>query len=229
MTHSNASRSSHTNEFSAYLVQSLPDVPFAVNEMYSGNLPIKAGDTSRQLFFVFQPTVGTPVKELTIWFNGGPGCSSLEGFFQENGLFVWREGNTKPAVNKQSWVNQTNMLWIEQPIGVGYSIGTPTATTEEGISQDIIGFLTNFMNLFGISGYKTFVTGESYAGRYVPYVSSAILDQPDKTKFSLGGAIIYDGCIGAFTSTQENVSCWPTRLSGLNVLTNDCRFQRTPS
>lgn len=42
------------------------------------------------MFFIFQPTINEPVDEITIWFNGGPGCSSLEGFFQENGNFLFQ-------------------------------------------------------------------------------------------------------------------------------------------
>jgi carboxypeptidase D len=95
---------------SAFQVKSLPDVPFDLGEMYSGNMPIKTGDKSRELFFVFQPTIGVPTDEITIWMNGGPGCSSLEGFFQENGRYVWREGEN-PSINQNSWVNLTNMLW----------------------------------------------------------------------------------------------------------------------
>jgi carboxypeptidase D len=91
-------------------VKSLPDVPFDLGEIYSGNIPIKAGDKSKELFFVFQPTINAPVDEITIWMNGGPGCSSLEGFFQENGRYVWREGED-PSINQNSWVNLTNMLW----------------------------------------------------------------------------------------------------------------------
>jgi carboxypeptidase D len=95
---------------SPFQVKSLPDVPFDVGEMYSGNIPIKTGDKSRELFFVFQPTIGAPVDEITVWMNGGPGCSSLEGFFQENGRYVWREGEN-PSINQNSWVNLTNVLW----------------------------------------------------------------------------------------------------------------------
>ena len=69
------------------------------------------GNDSRSLFFVFQPTVGEQVDEVTIWLNGGPGCSSLEGFIQENGRFLWQYGLPSPLDNPYSWVNLTNMLW----------------------------------------------------------------------------------------------------------------------
>jgi carboxypeptidase D len=68
-------------------------------------------DMSRQLFFVFQPTIGKPVDEITVWLNGGPGCSSLKGFFQENGPVQWLPGTYAPVVNPYSWANLTNMLW----------------------------------------------------------------------------------------------------------------------
>ena len=72
-----------------YQVTALPNVSYDIGEMYSGNVPIDDSDPSRALFFVFEPTVGDAVDEVTIWLNGGPGCSSLEGFIQENGRFTW--------------------------------------------------------------------------------------------------------------------------------------------
>lgn len=72
-----------TNKTEPYRVGSLPLVPFDVGELYSGLVPVY-DDPSRALFFFFSPTTGDPVDEVTIWLNGGPGCSSLEGFFQEN-------------------------------------------------------------------------------------------------------------------------------------------------
>ncbi|KAM3084008.1 hypothetical protein ACMFMF_001365 [Clarireedia jacksonii] len=61
----------------AYQVKSLPDVPFDVGEMYAGLMPIDMKNSSRGLYFVFEPTVGEEVDEITIWMNGGPGewCS----------------------------------------------------------------------------------------------------------------------------------------------------------
>lgn len=88
----------------AFQVTSLPDVDFDIGEMYAGLMPINLNDTSRALYFVYQPTIGPEVDEVTIWLNGGPGCSSLEGFFQENGRFIWEAGVYAPVENPYSWV-----------------------------------------------------------------------------------------------------------------------------
>ena len=90
-------------------------------------------------------------------------------------------------------------------MGTGYTVGTPTATTEEQIAQDFVGFFKNFQTTFGIKNFKIFVSGESYAGRYVPYISAAILDKQDTTNFDLRGAMVYDPCIGQFDYVQEQV------------------------
>jgi len=176
-----------TDIFPGYRIESLPDVDYDIGEMYSGLMPIVAGNTSRELFFVFEPTVGTPVDELTIWLNGGPGCSSLEAFFQENGRFTWQPGTYAPVQNDYAWANLTNVLFVEQPVGTGFSTGVVTATTEEEIAQDFVKFLKNFETTFGIKNYSIYVTGESYAGRYVPYISAAILDEKDTTYYDLKG------------------------------------------
>lgn len=58
---------------------------------------------------------------LIIWFNGGPGCSSMLGFAQEHGPFVMEDGATTFHKNEWSWNKKANMLYIESPAGVGYS------------------------------------------------------------------------------------------------------------
>jgi carboxypeptidase D len=129
--------------------------------MYSGNLPIDENNPSRQLFLVFQTSIGEKADEVTIWLNGGPGCSSLEGFFQENGRFLWQPGLISPIENQYSWVNEINMLWVEFPIELGFTLGSPTANSEEEISLDFIKFYKNFQILFGTRNFKTYLTGES--------------------------------------------------------------------
>lgn len=76
---------------------------------------------------------------------------------------------------------------VDQPVGTGYSIGTPTADSQEETAQDFVKFFKNFQKTFGIKNFKIFVTGESYAGRYVPYISAAMLDECDKEYYDLQG------------------------------------------
>lgn len=94
-----------------FFIESLPDVPYDLGEIYSGLIPIDYNNQSEALFFVFQPKLGEPSEDITIWLNGGPGCSSLGGWLQENGLWTWKSGTLQPALNPYSWVNLTNMLW----------------------------------------------------------------------------------------------------------------------
>lgn len=121
-----ASTSNHqflTNKTKQFAVDgaNLPEIDWDIGESYSGLIPI--GDKEgRELFFWFVPS-RNPVAgdEITIWLNGGPGCSSLMGFLQENGPISWQTGQLAPMPNVYSWTNLTNVVWIEQPAGTGFS------------------------------------------------------------------------------------------------------------
>lgn len=124
-----------------------------------------------------------------------PGCSSLEGILQENGPFLWQYGTFAPVPNPYTWINLTNVVWVEQPVGTGFSQGTPTATSEEDVAEQFMGFWKNFMDTFDLKGKKVYITGESYAGAYVPYIASAFLDTNNTEYFNLIGSMIYDPVI----------------------------------
>lgn len=93
--------------------------------------------------------------------NGGPGCSSLSGLLTENGPFTWEAGTLAPVQNPYSWTNLTNMLWVEQPVGVGYSQGTPNITNEVELAAEFRGFYKSFVDTFQTKNWKTYITGES--------------------------------------------------------------------
>ncbi|KAK5162945.1 hypothetical protein LTR04_002872 [Oleoguttula sp. CCFEE 6159] len=178
----------------------LPDVDFDIGESYAGLLPVSSAANASELYFWFFPSSNpNATDEVTIWLNGGPGCSSLEGLFQENGPVVWQYGTYKPIKNPWKWVNLTNMLWVEQPVGTGFSQGTHRATSVEETSQEFLGFFKNFIDTFGLHNRKIYITGESYAGYYVPYLADAMFNAKNKCYYDVQSTMIYD------PSTSYNV------------------------
>ena len=89
----------------------LPDVNFDIGESYAGTLSIDSNpDNYNRLWFWFFPSENPEASdEITIWLNGGPGCSSLDGLFQENGKFLWQSGTHDPVLNPYAFTNLTNM------------------------------------------------------------------------------------------------------------------------
>ncbi|EAQ85937.1 hypothetical protein CHGG_07190 [Chaetomium globosum CBS 148.51] len=177
----------------------IPDVDFDVGESYAGLLPISGDpDDENNLFFWFFPSTNPAAdKEILIWLNGGPGCSSFEGLLQENGPFLWQYGTYKPVKNPWSWHTLTNIVYIEQPVGTGFTTGKATITNEEELAEQFMGFWKNFIDTFGMHGYKVYIAGESYAGYYCPYIASAFLDAEDKTYYDMSGLTIYNPSLAA--------------------------------
>ncbi|RMZ72362.1 serine carboxypeptidase [Pyrenophora seminiperda CCB06] len=185
----------------------IPEVNGDVGESYAGLLPISDDpNETRKLFFWFFPSkTSHRPEEIVIWLNGGPGCSSLSGLITENGPFVWQSGTHAPTLNPYSWNNITNMLWVEQPVGVGYSEGTPNITNEVELSTQFRGFYKNFVDTFGTHNWKTYITGESYAGMYVPYIANGFITANDTKYFNLAGIGINDPIVGDSTIQQQVV------------------------
>lgn len=136
--------------------------------------------------------------------NRQPGCSSFEGLIQENGPFIWQYGTYKPIKNPWSWHELTNIVYIEQPVGTGFSTGTPSISSEEELAKQFLGWWTNFIDTFSMHNYKVYIAGESYAGQYCPYIADAMLQTKNKTYFDLSGMLIYDPVI-TYDELQEPI------------------------
>ena len=128
----------------------------------------------------------------------------MSGFLTENGPFTWESGTLAPVQNPYTWVNLTNMLWVEQPVGVGFTQGVPNITNEVELGKEFVGFYKQFVNTFGVAGYDLYLTGESYAGYYVPYIADAFIEANDKD-MPLKGIAINDPLIGDETNQQQTV------------------------
>ncbi|KAK6071167.1 serine carboxypeptidase [Seiridium cupressi] len=187
-----------TNKTERFAVNgsALPDVDFDIGESYAGLLPIgNSNDTD--IFFWFFPSTNEAAKEeIVIWFTGGPGCSSMSALLEENGPITWQPGTYKPQLNPWSWHHLSNVIWVDQPVGTGYDLGTPTAHNEFDVADQFRGFWKNFVDTFGMQNYKVYITGESYGGLYCPYIAGGMIDQNDTEYFDVGGMIVYDGVLG---------------------------------
>jgi len=96
----------------------VPGYPKTFNtSVYSGYL--STGNASRELHYVFVESVnGANNKDpVTLWLNGGPGCSSMLGFLQEIGPYYLPTGiDYKPGdnlvENPYSWHKASNLLFL---------------------------------------------------------------------------------------------------------------------
>ncbi|KAI1342531.1 serine carboxypeptidase [Xylariaceae sp. FL0016] len=200
--------SPYLNEKSAQFVVNgtgFPEVDFDIGESYAGLLPIsKNASETRKLFFWFFPSDNVDAdNEIAAWFNGGPGCSSLSGFLLENGPFLWQSGTFMPIQNPYSWHKLTNYVWIEQPVGVGYTEGEPNLLNEIDLTVQFKGFWENFVDTFNLHGRDMYLTGESYAGFYVPYIGNSFIEANDTEYFNLKGIAINDPLIGNAVLQEE--------------------------
>ncbi len=147
-------------------------------------------------FWLFPTTNPNATKEIAIWLQGGPGCSSLTGLLQENGPFLWPPGVAQPYPNPYSWTNLTNMIWIDYPYGIGLSQGNTTVKDPIDAAHQFMGFWKNFNRVFQTQGYKIYLIGESYGGAWVSYLADELLAANDKENFNVAGIQLSDPYIG---------------------------------
>lgn len=160
-------------------------------KQYSGYLD--ASDT-KKFHYWFVESQGDAKKDpLVLWLNGGPGCSSLDGLLSENGpLLINNDGETL-RTNPYSWNKIANVLYLESPAGVGYSYDTTgkVATNNEEVATNNYNALVSFMGKYPeYKGRALFVSGESYAGVYLPMLA---LKLQHDTAFNFKGMLVGNG------------------------------------
>jgi len=120
------------------------------------------------------------------------------GLMMENGPFRWLPGTYAPVVNPWSWNRLAHVVYVDQPIGTGYSTGPITSNDQDDVARDFAQFWRRFIDTFGLFGSRVYFSGESYAGMYVPYIAGHMLDLRDAGEldyFDVRGALLYDALI----------------------------------
>lgn len=172
-----------------------------LNETYhSGFLPIQ---NKGSLFYWWFESRNSPSTDpLVLWLTGGPGCSSELALFEENGPYKIND-DLSLRINPYSWNNFANLLFVDQPLGTGYSTAKTLETTETEIATDFYTFFTEFLTAYPqFKGRPFYITGESYAGHYIPAISAYIVQQNNRDINFLGAAI-GNGLVSAYWQYPE--------------------------
>ena len=166
-------------------VLALPEMgPFDKYGAFSGYLDIP--ETTKKIHYLFfEAQNDAENAPVLIWFNGGPGCSSMLGFMQENGPFRIESGGSKFHESEFAWNRETNLLYIEQPAGVGYSYCATRkdcAFDDHKSGQDNLTAVLEWYTKFPeFQNNELYLSGESYAGVYVPYLAHYIVKHNEES------------------------------------------------
>lgn len=173
-------------------------------------------DSAHQLFFWLYPAYDADAP-VVIWLTGGPGGSSTYANFLYNGPLRVAT-NRAPATNDESstgspyelyvtdqtWIETATVIFIDQPVGTGFSYstrGSELVTSMDEAADEFVAFVRALWAAFpAFHGKDLYMTGESYAGHYIPVFSNALLEAGD---FRLKASLIGDPFIAGVAQKTE--------------------------
>ncbi|KAJ4486154.1 carboxypeptidase C [Lentinula aciculospora] len=147
-------------------------------KQYSGYLDTQ---DDKHLFFWFFESRNSPKDApLIMWLNGGPGCSSSTGLLFELGPCRISDEGRNTTENRYSWNTHANIIFLDQPVDVGYSYSTngKSVDTSPVAGKDVYAFLELFFVRFPeYSNLPFHLAAESYGGTYAPNIANVIYKQ----------------------------------------------------
>jgi hypothetical protein len=128
-------------------VRTLPGFGDVDEVQHSGFVTVDAASDAHMFYWLFE-SLGEPAKDpLVVWLQGGPGGSSLFGLFVENGPYKSSDDGATLARNPHSWHSNMTMLFVDNPVGVGFSHTNSTeryCKDEDCVGRDMVTFLKAF-------------------------------------------------------------------------------------
>lgn len=144
--------------------------------LHAGYYPLPHSHDAKMFYFFFESR-NSKDDPVVIWLTGGPGCSSELAVFYENGPFTIADNMTL-VWNDFGWDKASNLIYVDQPTGTGFSYSSDRRDIrhdEKGVSEDLYDFLQAFFATHPKYASNDFyITGESYAGHYIPAFASRV-------------------------------------------------------
>jgi carboxypeptidase C (cathepsin A) len=176
----------YTNEALLDQITELPGLNWKPKfQQFSGYLNLPG--TEKFIHYWLVESYSNPETDpLVFWTNGGPGCSGLIGFMTEQGPFrPDSNGNLNP--NIYAWNKIANMVFLEQPVGVGFSYSNNKDDYKIGDDQaakDNLATILTFLDKFPHFNHSSlFITSESYGGHYMPTLANEIINFNDVQEY----------------------------------------------
>lgn len=173
-TDSYTSSSSYTSEAIAGQITNLLGLTFTPSfNQFSGYLQVSS---TRKIHYWYIESLNNPSHDpLVFWANGGPGCSGLLGLGTEMGPFTFNAGGNL-TLYPFTWNNIANILYVEQPAGVGFrTFSDPDDANvgDERAPVDNVELIRRFFDRFPErKGNEFYIASESYRGHYIPHCKS---------------------------------------------------------
>jgi len=188
---------------------------------YSGYVDALDG---RQIHYWFFRAAKNPDDApLFFWTNGGPGCSGLTGLLTEHGPF-WAVSEDELMLNPFSWHNEVNIVYLEQPYGVGFSAVDDGMDAVSGDGQAVADFdasIRSFLTLFPeFEDREVFLSSESFGGHYLPLTALEVMANNEaghRPLVHLGGFMVGN----PYTNGYENTIGAVEAFYGHGLMRND--------
>ncbi len=149
---------------------------FPDEDWTSGRIPLRDGDN---MFYIhFRARNGNRSAPLMLYLAGGPGSAGQYDIILENGPYI---SDTAGHIiyNKYSWNNEADTIYVDQPVGVGFSkvrSDDRVCRSRECVVQNMYTFLAKLMETEPeLRGRPLYISGVSYGGHYVPAISEYII------------------------------------------------------
>nr|AGT16526.1 serine carboxypeptidase-like protein [Saccharum hybrid cultivar R570] len=181
-------------------VEALPGQPSEVGfRHFSGYVTVNQTHGRALFYWFLEATHSVHKKPVVLWLNGGPGCSSLgTGAIQELGTLLdpkpWNKSPRAPTRNHGT-ERRICSSWNPLPVLASLTPTPPRISKSSATSSpphDAYTFLVEWFKRFpAVSSTMIFyITGESYAGHYVPQLAEKILEM--NKKYAWDHAVISD-------------------------------------
>ncbi len=178
----------------------LPGVGKVKSAQYAGYVstakncsPSKCNNAPSLYYWLITADADYTSKPLIIWFNGGPGSSSMYGPFMETGPYQFNSTGLL-GKNPNSWTQFANYMIVEQPLGIGASVANDFALPRTNMqsSKQFYNALQNIVKHYPfLAKHKIYLAGESYAGTMLPYIARQ-MQRTNNPNIQLGGLILND-------------------------------------